>query len=102
MNNTESKHTPGPWRKYTVVQSSHGQDTCAIMADSMKRTICYVNQYPETEDNLSLIAAAPELLAVAEKAAQAWTDWKSGADVRDLLEALQTMARAAIAKATKE
>ena len=79
---TEQKHTPGSW------QIANGAQLRVIPG--------------HRRANAKLIAAAPELLAVAEKAAQTWTDWKSGADVRDLLEALQTMARAAIAKATKE
>ena len=54
------------------------------------------------EANAKLITAAPEMLEVAEKAANVWASYQMGADPNKLLEALQTMARAAIAKATKE
>ena len=90
---TESKHTPGPWRRGAITQTITAQNGKRLVAD------CRGNgsQHPATEDeceaNARLIAAAPELLDMVK-----WAMELRGAKMEgDWFMA----ARAAIAKAEK-
>lgn len=65
--NTKPKHTPGPWQ---VNQKRRDRpiitvDTCAAVSASLVE-ICEMQNTPQDETNARLIAAAPELLQIAE------------------------------------
>lgn len=96
-----TKHTPGPWEidgEYVQQVGQMGLAICDVMNMDEGGSKGWYSG-PVTEANKRLIAAAPELLAQAEKHL-AWlskiTDW-AGADDPDL-DGL----RAAIAKAKGE
>lgn len=57
---SESKHTPGPWNYRSA---SDNGEPCGYVVQSGISTIADV---PQSEDDASLIAAAPDLLAVLE------------------------------------
>lgn len=93
----KAKHTPMPW---TTIRCEDGMEVLTHDAES----ICVVKHYGDPynskreEANARLIAAAPELLRVAELAATLNTQTNhigSG-----MLAELVERARAAIAKAT--
>jgi hypothetical protein len=98
-------HTPGPWHrnikpatKYSTVWSGRNKHVAAVTVSGLSPE--------EVEANISLIAAAPELLAalkalmpVLDKAQE--TDNVFGKMHNDAMDAEQA-ARAAIAKATAE
>lgn len=92
-----SKHTPGPW---------HTAGNQGVQIRSAKHQIAKVwcmhgNTF---KYNAALIAAAPELLTVAETLVKFVDAPKHGANMRnyvDLGEALVRAARSAIVKATK-
>lgn len=80
---TKTQHTPGPWKLISGVM---------VAADG--RTLAASSGRPEaeTEANMRLIAAAPELLAAARLVAQRWPNWRGDGET---LRAINT----AIAKA---
>lgn len=84
------KHTPEPWVKH--VQSSGDINILATGARGAPLIIAVVyGDVPYFEANARLIAAAPELLAVAQRAAEHW----AGTD-----SSLGEAARQAVARAT--
>jgi hypothetical protein len=88
----EAKHTAGPWfrnipadGKYPVIFS--GRNTHVAVAQQMRST-------QETEANIDLIAAAPELLAALRRLHEA-SEGESDEEIEARFDA-----RKAIAKAT--
>ena len=102
----QAKHTPGPW--------ALGQNPAAIESGSFSNMLvvrpegefphglwvadCGNHYDPEHLANARLIAAAPELLAVAQAIASWDHCWPGNVN----LDAIARDARAAIAKATGE
>lgn len=62
---TEIKHTPGPWAHY---DDSRDRKTNRHEIAAMGKTVCHIyHSVPEQDAaNARLIAAAPDLLAVAQ------------------------------------
>lgn len=95
--NSISNHTPGPWKSY-------GENICAKLAsDTRTEIVATTCGFQSTQSNIAnaqLIAAAPELLAALENAANVLAGLATG-DLktiqRDSPALLQ--ARKAIAKA---
>lgn len=91
-----SQHTPGPWYVTPDACAVYEKDGLGYRAD----TICHIVGHPFTRANARLIAAAPDMLAALERAADeldSIMDWHGighPAVLRD--------ARAAIAKARGE
>ena len=84
-------HTPGPW--FTEATSKIGH---VAICDSDGFTIC--NPSPMGADNARLIAAAPDLLAALRLILD--SEETHGDSVVCDFETLQSVARAAVAKAT--
>lgn len=107
---TNTQHTPGPWQ----IGSRYGNTKVEIADASYNRAICTVwthqdegstvepekrfQPLPCGAANARLIAAAPELLAALWDIAEA-EEHDGDASVCDF-QTLQSIARAAIAKAT--
>lgn len=98
-----SNHTPGPWEidsyDFCVYSKSSGGISHVIVADVRESG----NSYPkprsgEDEANLSLIAAAPDLLEVARIAAAMLGGDDTGPDDEDMRDVWEKV-HAAIAKA---
>jgi hypothetical protein len=98
------KHTPGPWRadKCRYGFAVYAYKSCDVVV----RTEDYEGRYGaiDNEANARLIAAAPELLEVAQRSADALRS--AGIEPRatsdNPLEWLLHQTEAAIAKATQE
>lgn len=86
------QHTPGPW-------TANG--SWVVAADGpIVETVAYARvRSGEAEANARLIAAAPDLLVLAEEVAKEYED---AADWKDAIGRLQRLARAAVAKAKGE
>ncbi len=116
-----TKHTPAPWFPWIVgetVSNERAKDEKRLMVvhPDGERLICRLNEgyasprngeIPESERkaNARLIAAAPELLALASKLAVLPVhspEWLENPSVRVDLSAAVYAARAAIAKASGE
>lgn len=96
----ETKHTPGPWRQDSLGGTSIWAEPRggACIADCEADSFSGRTQSRPLDErvaNARLIAAAPELLAVAQYVVDRaeWQRW-------DEKDALLVMVRAAIAKAT--
>jgi hypothetical protein len=92
-----SKHTPGPWdnnsRRTVVRETSTGE----WIADVGGHTT------PEAHENARLIAAAPELLAAAERVSEAFNrEFYNGNAVEEMGGSPIAELRIAIAKARGE
>lgn len=89
------KHTPGPWHvDPKAPEESFFEDVSILRHDGLAVAVAVHNGDvlpPEPEANARLIAAAPDLLAVAQKVVNNWGDLHH----KDLMQL-----RAAIAKAT--
>lgn len=96
---SETKFTPGPWsqgrRNRNCVWLQGKKEPGYGMGEGFYWIDC------NTEANASLIAAAPELLHVAQMVYDAEMDWRSEGHQSIPDYALETI-RAAIAKATGE
>lgn len=103
---TKATHTPGPWHrniraggKYPVVFAGRNQHVAQVVQQA---------DPAETEANIDLIAAAPELLAALQKIERGGVAVRIDAALNecpinpDVLQAIIDDARAAIAKATGE
>lgn len=99
------KHTPGPWRAVDCYPEHPGTSIDILGHPDyafggeyfLCRIECTLTTPSVTTANARLIAAAPELLAVALKCEECRDNgWEWGA----LIEELQDIARSAIAKAT--
>lgn len=89
-----AKHTPGPWKR----QARNGVNRLRIV-DAKGRQVADANHYNERgEENADLLAAAPELLAVARELVRQFGR-VSPIGTGGLYELIQD-ANAAIAKAT--
>ena len=92
-----SAHTPGPWVSVHTHPNPDVRAKIAYIEGGRHRrpleiaTVYRCDSDAEQEANARLIAAAPELLAVARKALDAWTGDGPPIDLDEL--------RAAIAKA---
>ena len=99
-----SAYTPGPW--YWYWRQSDGETDCGVYSEKHQGhaySVCRAPRY-QTEDQWAadarLIAAAPELLNLAERVARLNRD--AGRIGAGMLAHLIDEARAAIAKATQE
>lgn len=88
----QGKHTPGPWHLNTSIRSNLYVETynerMPFICD-MQLSVAAEDDKDEIEANARLIAAAPELLALAQLVAAGNTEFAD----------LERVARAAIAKA---
>lgn len=82
-----SKHTPGPWKTWTLSPDSDPECRLIVTTDDGEAEVCGIVPNPE---DARLIAAAPELLELLERYVA------SDEGIEDNLTA---EARAAIAKA---
>ena len=91
-----NKHTSGPWKSYLYGKDSQGRTIATVGANDGNHRICEISPYnlefADVAANAHLIAAAPELLQVAE-------DFILLADLHDWEGAAIDNARAVIAKA---
>lgn len=97
------KHTPGPW----ITFQPRGDGSVPVRTDGLGLTICYVHDGAicDAIANARLIAAAPDLLAIAIKSHEPY-EGLSEDDIHSLYgpeEAeLALSLRAALAKATTQ
>jgi hypothetical protein len=90
------QHTPGPWRVTTAkVMAENGRAICLIENRKLHEG------FQESSANASIIAAAPDLLAVLQEIVET-IDFKRGTPETEDAERLLIATRAAIAKATGE
>lgn len=95
-----SKHTPGPWAVHGDIGTLIGSDDRKMMlAEVLYKHVVteWGRPLDEAQANARLIAAAPDLLAVVESAANWFGELGNDDGAQGLLDDL----RAAIAKATK-
>ncbi len=104
------KHAPGPWSYHPASADAcidaierHGQDMNAVYAfnnDGEAGTVCFLSDTKIAEANARLIAAAPDLLFIAQRwAAIDGGSWHVERHAREKAELLADTATA-IAKAT--
>lgn len=91
------KHTPGPWRVLGIISVGSDMAYCSVVTTD-DTIICTLRDRPSGDAHL--IAAAPELLNLAERVARLNRD--AGRIGDGMLAHLIDEARAAIAKATQE
>lgn len=90
---TETTHTPGPWTQGTGwIKAANGRKVCAGFP---------YRPDGESEANMALVAAAPELLAICVSIAGELQAWRSTDDPRPATWTVSRLTRlhAAIAKA---
>lgn len=97
-----TKHTPGPWKTRRFDNEADGRHNFTVQA-----ALCEVARMSQVdqdvaEANARLIAAAPELLALAEKTEQlaGIAPWVGDPEMKRLLLSVADEARALIAKST--
>lgn len=96
MEESIAQHTPGPWYVETERTGRRGNEW--LMVVTKNGVICRVGT-PDMRGasaDARLIAAAPELLELAQMIADEYAD---AADWKDAKATLQQLARAALAKA---
>ena len=93
--NTQTQHTPGPWKTSTGENLEGVEHRWISNGDRFIADLGKVGGQVDSESNARLIASAPELLAALEKAA-AWLSLSIRIDDREQADE----ARVAIAKAT--
>lgn len=107
---TKTKHTPGPWAKSYIGKVCIGVGAKSVSARGVyTEMVCntilpetdaeYAKQKDQIEADMSLIAAAPELLEALEKLTKAAS---RSASVMDLLRTELEKAKAVIGKAKGE
>ena len=102
-----SKHTPGPWN---IAGDGQTESSCRIIDDENRFVLRLEGMdYGRDEDqaNARLIAAAPDLLAALHELAEIGEGGvierrETGKPTWSALEAVATIARAAIAKAEQQ
>ena len=98
----EAKHTPGPWRWSDFPRASDGGYTWSLIGQGGYGILSCDGEGNSPQgigdyDNARLIAAAPELLEAAQRAADRFGLWEAPtAGMQDALDGL----KAAITKAT--
>ncbi len=113
-----ASHTPGPWKTEALIQEvGFGEKHRVAYVNAQSETVaqCWLTgcdrgladetRLAETRANARLIAAAPELLALASKLAVLPVhspEWLENPSVRVDLSAAVYAARAAVAKAQGE
>jgi len=79
------KHTQGPWKSYLYGKDSYGQTIATVAANDGNNRICELSPFALPQDsieaNARLIAAAPDLLQVAQDflLLAALHDWEGAA-----------------------
>jgi hypothetical protein len=101
----KATHTPGPWiasRKNNGLKPLFYQPPVVLARGGYMTVADGLGDGPEAEANTKLIAAAPELLAALQEIADRGPvdGYTSAGALRLRLAGSQTIARAAIAKAT--
>lgn len=99
----ETKFTPGPWFINRSEMGIHKYVEARIGGGMIQEVACCgpTELHEQSDANARLIAAAPELLHVAQMVYDAEMDWRSEGHQSIPDYALETI-RAAIAKATGE
>ena len=95
----KTSHTPGPW---TVAADMRGLGNVPVAGVETSAGLAIANCGTHGEANASLIAAAPDLLRIAQELAEL-TPFKAGYSLDHglaMLEALQEQARAVMGRAT--
>lgn len=96
--NTQAQHTPGPWTAHRAFHFGHDSFMiCGTNGDSSPFLCRLTDDTPNYETNARLIAAAPELLELAEQIVLA-ADQNEGQIPLDIAEG----ARLVLAKAKGE
>lgn len=99
-------HTPGPWQLRTVDHSLGTIETADekfVIANTCQlRGNDYQSNHAERRANARLIAAAPDLLEALQVLASHWPHYAAHMDMKRIDFDAIAMARAAIAKATRE
>jgi len=97
---TQTKHTPGPWTTNRTSDTSEGR---SIGTAKGSIALLTEDRYTASEQtaNARIIAAAPDLLAAAERVARLM-EWKDTPSSMVEIDAVKAQLRSAIARARGE